>query len=68
VISATDADTALAWGPGLRWVIIGSLLLSHHGGGQGGIAHFFQQFAGPMTAWWKVLPVGVDARSSEEAH
>ena len=23
--------------------------------GQGGIEHFFQQFTGPMTAWWKVL-------------
>ena len=23
--------------------------------GQGGIEHFFEQFTGPMTAWWKVL-------------
>ena len=50
-----DADTALSWGPGLRWGIMGSLLLNHLGGGEGGIEHFFQQFAGPMTAWWKVL-------------
>ena len=55
VISAADADTALSWGPGLRWGIMGSLLLNHLGGGQGGIEHFFQQFAGPMSAWWKVL-------------
>jgi len=55
VVSATDADTALSWGPGLRWGVMGSLLLNHLGGGQGGIEHFFQQFAGPMTAWWKVL-------------
>ena len=55
VVSATDADTALSWGPGLRWGIMGSLLLNHLGGGQGGIEHFFQQFAAPMTAWWKVL-------------
>jgi 3-hydroxyacyl-CoA dehydrogenase len=55
VVSAADADTALSWGPGLRWGIMGSLLLNHLGGGQGGIEHFFQQFAGPMTAWWKVL-------------
>ncbi|MGA7386867.1 MAG: 3-hydroxyacyl-CoA dehydrogenase NAD-binding domain-containing protein [Pseudolabrys sp.] len=55
VVSAEDADTALSWGPGLRWGIMGSLLLNHLGGGQGGIEHFFQQFAGPMTAWWKVL-------------
>ena len=34
---------------------MGSLLLNHLGGGGGGIEHFFQQFTGPMTAWWKVL-------------
>jgi regulator of protease activity HflC (stomatin/prohibitin superfamily) len=34
---------------------MGSLLLNHLGGGQGGIEHFFEQFTGPMTAWWKVL-------------
>jgi len=55
VVTAADADTALSWGPGLRWGIMGSLLLNHLGGGQGGIEHFFEQFTGPMTAWWKVL-------------
>src|ERR1700758_297384 len=55
IVTAADADTALSWGPGLRWGIMGSLLLNHLGGGQGGIEHFFEQFAGPMTAWWKVL-------------
>jgi len=55
VVSAADADAALCWGPGLRWGIMGSLLLNHLGGGQGGIEHFFEQFTGPMTAWWKVL-------------
>jgi hypothetical protein len=23
--------------------------------GSGGIEHFFQQFTGPLTAWWKTL-------------
>ena len=55
VVTAADADTALSWGPGLRWGIMGSLLLNHLGGGQGGIEHFFEQFAAPMTAWWRVL-------------
>jgi 3-hydroxyacyl-CoA dehydrogenase len=55
VVSAADVDTAVCWGPGLRWGIMGNMLLNHLGGGQGGIEHFFQQFAGPMTAWWKVL-------------
>jgi hypothetical protein len=31
------------------------MMLNHLGGGEGGIEHFFQQFTGPMTAWWKVL-------------
>jgi len=55
VVSVTDIDKALCWGPGLRWGIMGQVLLNHLGGGQGGIEHFFQQFTGPMTAWWKVL-------------
>jgi 3-hydroxyacyl-CoA dehydrogenase len=55
VVSAEDVDTALCWGPGLRWGIMGNMMLNHLGGGQGGIEHFFQQFTGPMTAWWKVL-------------
>ena len=55
VVSAADVDTALCWGPGLRWGIMGNMLLNHLGGGQGGIEHFFQQFTGPMTSWWKVL-------------
>src|SRR6476620_670260 len=55
VISAADVDTALCWGPGLRWGIMGNMMLNHLGGGPGGIEHFFQQFTGPMTAWWKTL-------------
>jgi 3-hydroxyacyl-CoA dehydrogenase len=55
VVSVADVDTALCWGPGLRWGIMGQVLLNHLGGGQGGIEHFFQQFTGPMTAWWSVL-------------
>jgi 3-hydroxyacyl-CoA dehydrogenase len=54
-VSAADVDTALCWGPGLRWGIMGNMMLNHLGGGPGGIEHFFQQFTGPMTAWWKTL-------------
>src|SRR6202023_2603501 len=55
VVSAADADTPLSWGPGRRWGVMGSMMLNHLGGGPGGIEHFFQQFTGPMTAWWKTL-------------
>src|ERR1700751_5497323 len=55
VVSVTDVDKALCWGPGLRWGIMGNVMLNHLGGGPGGIEHFFDQFTGPMTAWWKTL-------------
>jgi 3-hydroxyacyl-CoA dehydrogenase len=55
VVSAADVDTALSWGPGLRWGVMGNMMLNHLGGGPGGIEHFLEQFAGPMTAWWKTL-------------
>ena len=55
VVSVADIDTALCWGPGLRWGIMGQVMLNHLGGGPGGIEHMLRQFAGPLTAWWKVL-------------
>ncbi len=55
VLSAADVDTALSWGPGLRWGVMGNMMLNHLGGGPGGIEHFFHQFTGPMTAGWKDL-------------
>jgi carnitine 3-dehydrogenase len=55
VLSVADVDTALCWGPGLRWGIMGQVLLNHLGGGEGGMGHFLDQFTGPLTAWWKAL-------------
>jgi 3-hydroxyacyl-CoA dehydrogenase len=55
VLSAADVDDALSWGPGLRWGIMGNMMLNHLGGGAGGIEHFFHQFAGPMATSWKAL-------------
>lgn len=55
VVSVADIDAALCWGPGLRWGIMGQVMLNHLGGGPGGIEHMLQQFTGPITAWWKVL-------------
>src|SRR3954462_1734491 len=37
VVSVADVDKALCWGPGLRWGIMGQVLLNHLGGGKGGI-------------------------------
>ncbi len=55
VLSVSDADVAVCWGPGLRWGVMGPSLLFHLGGGQGGIQHFMEHLAGPMSTWWKDL-------------
>jgi 3-hydroxyacyl-CoA dehydrogenase len=55
VLSAADVDTALASGPGLRWGIMGNMMINHLAGGPGGIEHFFEQFAGPLQASFKGL-------------
>src|SRR5215470_10509579 len=55
VVSAADVDTALSWGPGLRWGIMGNMMLNHLAGGAGGIEHALQGLGGPMAAWWKTL-------------
>jgi 3-hydroxyacyl-CoA dehydrogenase len=55
VLNVEDSDTAVSWGPGLRWGVMGPNLLFHLGGGQGGIQHFMEQFTGPLATWWKDL-------------
>jgi 3-hydroxyacyl-CoA dehydrogenase len=55
VLDVTDADTAVCWGPGLRWGVMGPNLLFHLGGGQGGIQHFMDHLSGPLATWWKDL-------------
>src|SRR5262245_21897573 len=47
VLSVSDADAAVSWGPGLRWGIMGPNLQFHLAGGAGGIKHFMEGvFAG----------------------
>src|SRR5579863_6349877 len=55
VVDVADADTAVSWGPGLRWGIMGPSMLFHLGGGQGGIQHFMEHLSGPVAMWWKDL-------------
>ncbi len=42
VLSVEDADTAVCYGPGLRWGVMGPTLQWHLGGGPGGIRHFME--------------------------
>jgi 3-hydroxyacyl-CoA dehydrogenase len=55
VVDVADADTAVCWGPGLRWGVMGPTMLFHLGGGQGGIQHFMEHLSGPVATWWKDL-------------
>src|SRR6202007_1362605 len=55
VLSVSDADAAVSWGPGLRWGVMGPNLLFHPAGGRSGIHHFMEHLAGPMATWWKDL-------------
>jgi len=55
VLDVADADTAVCWGPGLRWGVMGPNMLFHLGGGAGGIQHFMDHLSGPLANWWKDL-------------
>jgi carnitine 3-dehydrogenase len=55
VLDVADADTAVSWGPGLRWGVMGPTLLFHLGGGEGGIQHFMDHLSGPMAGLWRDL-------------
>ncbi|KAL0263629.1 hypothetical protein SLS55_002610 [Diplodia seriata] len=52
VCSVADIDDAVAYGPGLRWGVMGPSALLHLGGGPGGIEHLSQHLLGPLTGWW----------------
>lgn len=50
VLSVVDADTAVSYGPGLRWGVMGQSLQWHLGGGAGGIQHFMEHLMPPLVA------------------
>jgi len=51
-VTVAEVDAAIAHGPGLRWALMGPMLLSHLGGGAGGMRHFLDHI-GPLseTIW-----------------
>ena len=51
VVSVADADAAVAFGPGLRWALMGPHLTFHLAGGVGGMAHFMSHI-GPAVQGW----------------
>lgn len=54
-VSVADIDTAIAWGPGLRWALLGPFATQHLSGGGGGIAHILDHLGPPMVQWWADL-------------
>lgn len=55
VASTADIDTAIAYGPGLRWALMGPFLNLHLSGGVGGIAHLLDHLGPPIESWWADL-------------
>ena len=62
IASVEDVDKAVCAGPGLRWALMGPQMIYHLGGGEGGIAHFFDHL-GPAfetyledMATWTAFP------------
>lgn len=52
VCTVKDIDDAMAFGPGLRWGVMGPSTLMHLAGGEGGIEHMADHLLEPMTTWW----------------
>jgi len=55
VASVEDIDTAIAWGPGLRWALLGPFLNLHASGGSGGIAHVLRHLGPAQREWSRDL-------------
>src|SRR5215813_4057213 len=55
VLSVSDADDAVSYGPGLRWGVMGPSLQWHLGGGAGGIKHFMDHLMDPLVGMIKTL-------------
>jgi len=49
VLSVEDADTAISYGPGMRWGVMGPSLQWHLGGGPNGIHHFMEHLMPPLA-------------------
>jgi carnitine 3-dehydrogenase len=48
-------DDAIAYGPGLRWAIMGPCLTFHLAGGEGGMAHMLDHFGPALKEPWTRL-------------
>ena len=52
VATAEQIDEAIAYGPGLRWSVMGTFLLCRLAGGDAGMRHFLEQFGPTLALPW----------------
>jgi len=55
VATPDDVDAAVAFGPGLRWAIMGPHRSHDLGGGEGGMQHLLEHIGPNIDAWWQDL-------------
>lgn len=63
IADVADIDTAIAYGPGMRWALMGPHLIYHLGGGAGGYRGYLDHLGPTQEARWAELgtPVLSDA-------
>ena len=55
IASVEAIDAAIAYGPGLRWALLGPFLNLHASGGPGGVKHVLQHLGPAQREWAKDL-------------
>ena len=55
IASVGDIDKTVAYGPGLRWALIGPHLMYHLGGGKGGLRHYLEHLGPTQEVRWREL-------------
>ncbi|KAN0110009.1 3-hydroxyacyl-CoA dehydrogenase, NAD binding domain containing protein [Hyaloscypha variabilis] len=51
IASIADIETAMEFGPGLRWGMMGPSALMHLGGGPGGAEYYAEKLLSPLLTW-----------------
>lgn len=55
IAELSDVDAAIAYGPGLRWALMGPHLTFHLAGGDGGMKHFVEHLGDANEEAWRHL-------------
>jgi 3-hydroxyacyl-CoA dehydrogenase len=55
IADVADIDTAIAYGPGMRWALMGPHLIYHLGGGAGGYRGYLDHLGPTQAARWAEL-------------